>query len=850
MLIRRFLLSLALCGTLVAAFAVSTASAATPANSLGAPAGVAQELTPWFPSPTSKNLDFYRADIAPLSDPNAPEITDFSCNYPASNYSGQPMSTPGHPITAGTLAELKKIFTKARETYDTAIEKKGLTMSLFLKSQTTGADAAAPPVRDLITVTTNPALLTSSVPFGCDAGELSNFPEADLGFGKLISDTDQWITNLVLWIPGETTLFAYNLVESRAFAYAFWTPHSERGDLMFSGSQFACKGASTNSDWCTASGQARGFSKSALTAKEVPKWVQLSIFFQWLLGATYFVLLAAMALIYMSRANHRSTFTIVTMVPRLLFSIGLTVTAMFLMGGMITFSNYLVQALFGLGDSGSIRGVREVFFSIGDITGTGTSTIGTGFLQIGLMAIATVYLAKFLIFALFRQLVLVILIAVAPLACFCLIHPKMKEHFFRYLRAFGAILAAPVIMALILKIGLSLNPAINNVESGNSDITENITGSLFGALMLLVTFFFMAKVPKLTVAAVRNRGVSEGMGGKLGKSASKIGQIVMPANPAIGAALMAGGALSQAGSRGSARITGGMAKLIPDQKVRGAVSGPAQPGVLSRLAATQTVGDAQSRGMGRLLNPAMSEDGAKGLGGTLKLAAGAAVATGLASALPNPKMEGELAKWKSIQNARLGLREISNRVASKLLADESLALKRARDGWNEKQMGKEFDEQEWLDTVYRAPKMQVTSSVQNVLDAKGEYVIGPDGQRRTRLVDVAGQGNARAIQKRVGATRKWYASYEPEARTGAPAGPGTPPPPAPPLPPTSPPGAPRPVPPVSVPAAAHQQARPAPPARTQPAQPPVSPPVSAANVRADIEQPTNWSGPPVDRPRS
>lgn len=732
---------------LVVGFLLAPSAAWAAGNPLGVDPAAAKEFQPYYGGSTSSSgIQHYRVQWTPLSTNNAPEILDFGCNYPPGSgvYSGQ-------PVPGSALVFLKAEFSELRDKdgddndYNDIQESEGTdAAAAWLSGQTRelkNSSSTPAGAKPLITVTGDIGALTSAVPFGCGLGELDNIPSADqLTFGNLVRHTDRFITSLVLFIPGDITKAVYEVVEPRALAYTFWTPHSERGDLMFVSAGFACKGTPTTynpetkkdedvlsdaqrqalrqaqADSCNASGQALGFTRSNNNATEAPKWVKLSLFFQWLLGATYFVILAGGAIIYMSRATHRSSYTVVTMAPRLLLSIGITVLLTWLMGSAITLSNLFVQSLFSMQDVGSIRGIKEIFFQVGDIFGI--NTIGGGVMQIALMAMATYYLVRFLLFALWRQLALILLIVVAPFAAFCLIHPNLQHHFGRFVRAFAAILAAPWIMALILKLGLAINPAVGRyAEGGNSVVTplDNVTSTIFGALLLLITFHAMVRVQKLMKAAAKGQPVSAGLMGRAGKLTKGLAPVAgIIGTPLAGAAVGALGSGMSAAGGASDRVNRGMAALIPDQKTRTTLRAPAgKPSMFQRLADSELAGGvagkpgeaaaAKALGFGaKALESAEAARGEGGFKGGVKalpaalLGAGALAAGGVIGGQfgGNNRTQQSFRQFQRAQITSRGLKEITVAKAMKMLDEQNRAMAAARS--EAEGAGREFNEDAWL----------------------------------------------------------------------------------------------------------------------------------------------------------
>lgn len=789
----------------------------------------ANNYGPWLPDPGSPgSANYYQVDLAPLSSQANPEITDFGCNYSGEGANGQGFGTyKGFPIPRNTITYIKTKFAAMRAAYNDALSsgkiyagdeslggpypsltsyqtRKSVLATKQLQLQlawvkridmpqvlgTAQGAAAANLLPDSGTIS-NPSQLATYVPVGCDLGEFDSLTSTDnMGFGTLVSNPAKWLTSVILYIPGQIAVGGYKTVEPWALAYTFWTPHSERGDLMFYSAGFSCKGgqspgaAAVN---CSADGSPLGYNaKNAQQGHRPPIWVRLAMFFTWLLSATYFIILAGGAIIYMSRANHKSSFTIVQLIPRLILSMLLTIFLTYLMGVAITLSNTIIQMLFGMNDIGSIRGIHQVFFTMGDMfNGNALSAVGdftAGMMEIGLLAVAGYYLLRFILFSLWRQIALVVLIVIAPFACFCIITPRLQEHFNKWMRAFVVLISAPLVMALILKLGLAINPAIilyNNGGYAGSSVINNSATAFLGALMLIITFHMMARIPKIAKAAIKGKPIGAGLLGKMGSLGKTAGSLVMPFNPAIGAALMAGGAAAGGVGNASAGVSRGMAKLIPNAKVRATTTAPpaAKRGMSSRILEAEVVGEVAGGFGTKALGYGAGKMAGGGAGATTGGAAGGAAAGGLlgkakalgakalgsgsfavgAAALMathnNPRTKEKMAQHVQLVHAEHGLKKVEINVAMRLMNNQVKAVADGRAKY-----GANFDEDRFLHEVYWAKSGHKPSGT---------------------FKDEKPMARPRLIKKGMGPYAQWYAvsSSSPESPLAAPGRPAGPKPP-------------------------------------------------------------------------
>ena len=185
-------------------------------------------------------------------------------------------------------------------------------------SSSNPADPAAPnpALAALIdTSVTIPVNLAQNVPQGCGLNPISS---PGLHFIQIITDTGTFFTNLLLYFPSQVAQKGYNFLQPMAFLYTFWTPHTERGDTIFN-VQTAC--ATPNNDSCT-NGVPLGFSKNnqsgANLATNMPWYISIAIFLQWLISGFYFVILFAAAVLHMIRGKKSTQLNVLTLVPRLI----------------------------------------------------------------------------------------------------------------------------------------------------------------------------------------------------------------------------------------------------------------------------------------------------------------------------------------------------------------------------------------------------------------------------------------------------------------------------------------------------------------------------------------------------
>lgn len=453
------------------------------------------------------------------------------------------------------------------------------------------------------TPTNDPVQLDSLVPFNCQLNEFANDNSA-LNLHNLLHHPAEWLSNLFAYIPGLIVKGIYGTVEPIAFKYAFWTPHSERGDTIFN-STLDCSSKQqqtaadlspqadaalqesllSNKTWCgrdPSTGQvtSQGFSSNRLMIgtknyNQMPSWIRYSIMAQWLVSATYFIVLFGGAIIFMFRGHRRTAYNVMHMIPRLILAVFLTVFSNWGIGLIISLSNMLVVNLFGSnGDVSSLRALRDVITNMGAFGGGGGSGLGatdalTSWIQVFVVGAADWFLAIVAIASVLRQLLLVVLIIAAPVACFALIHQRWEQKFKDYIRILMIVVAMPPAMALVLKVGLALNPAVSKVAGGEN---AGFKLGFFGAVMAVVTFALIGKIPKIAWAGIKG-GPMLGGGGAMGKMVQRMGKAAMPFAPWLGTAMQYTGAGMSRAGQGLDRVAAHAATLAPDQKIRASHAG-------------------------------------------------------------------------------------------------------------------------------------------------------------------------------------------------------------------------------------------------------------------------------------
>jgi hypothetical protein len=150
-------------------------------------------------------------------------------------------------------------------------------------------------------------------------------------------------------------------------------------------------------------------------------------------------------------------------------------------------------------------------------------------------------------------------------------NPRWQHHFSRYWRAVIAVIFTPPAMALVLKVGITINPIV--AANGNISGTMGVTG----LLLLVATLWAVNKTMRIGYAVARNNPAL--VGGMTGKALGQVGSMASlaaatgVAGPFGTAMLKGGGALASGAGRLNAAGDGMTAKLVPQGTMLGAGGG-------------------------------------------------------------------------------------------------------------------------------------------------------------------------------------------------------------------------------------------------------------------------------------
>lgn len=449
-----------------------------------------------------------------------------------------------------------------------------------------GALSAAPPelqkkIVDLIDwAAENPLLLGSPsgpndqsyIPEGCALGEIGT---SDVSFSDFMSDPTGALTSIFFGITAKPINFLYQKFFPYAWRYTFWTPHSERGDYFWDQS-LSCSPTDPNTDDTCQGGAPLGFDKSNLDkVDDDGRWyVSIAELLQWLISGTYFLILFTAAVLYIFRGNRATSMNVITLIPKLLLSIIVTISLSFVVGGVISFANMITQGIFDTNDTATIGLMNTMLLDAGFAVGS-DSDILTQIVEIIVGACVFWFSVIFIISALLRQVLLIVLIIVGPLAAFCLINDRWRPRFNQWVRALLVVAFMPVVMAFILKIGISINPALANPKEPQFGGVAGIVGMF----LIIATLWAMARVVRagFSMLGASNQslfGRFSRSGGSLLRSAGMMGAKAGGPVGIIGGGL-AIGAGSALGAAGAASSLGDKAtgRFVPSGRAGGGPSG-------------------------------------------------------------------------------------------------------------------------------------------------------------------------------------------------------------------------------------------------------------------------------------
>lgn len=416
------------------------------------------------------------------------------------------------------------------------------------------------------------ALNWNKIPDGCLDAEFNSFN--DVGLSDLWDSPTTFVNELVVNGLLKTVSAVYEGVSEPAYKWAFVTPHTERGDLMWD-LEDNCADQDRKTNFCQG-GTPLGFNKNNVSDKgDRPFYIDAAAAMGWLTTGLYFIILFAAAIVFMFRGNRSQTLNLMKLGPRILLALLLTIAAPFVIGAAITASNYSVNAFLSFAGADVMSTFNLILSLAGFLVDPPSSPLTPEdyFMSIInlLVAIVATFAAVLMFFgSLLRQLILIVLIILSPIAIFCSISDTWRPKFIRWMRALGVVIFLPVATAMVLTIGMVINPLSGSTGSEyvngsgfGSQVAElvgvsggTVKGTI-GVMMVLLTALAMALVLKSGLSvAITNKSLTSNMGRAL-----QIAAPMAAAIPGVGvggvAALNKLGGTMTSSDRGSASLIPG-----------------------------------------------------------------------------------------------------------------------------------------------------------------------------------------------------------------------------------------------------------------------------------------------------
>lgn len=313
-----------------------------------------------------------------------------------------------------------------------------------------------------------------------------------------------FLIDQVLYVPGRLAASSFEFVQPYAFSYTFWTPHTERADLLWDAPEDCRQDPGfldrrERADGCVR-GEALGWTASGYEDRGERSWfIVAAQILQWLISGTYMLILFSAAIVYMFRGHRYQHMHVLRILPRIILSIILTLFAGVILGAAISLSNMAVGTIFEWNATRPLGSLNSILLQAGNITG-GPDLVQR-LVELGTSVAAVFFYIVFILFSLARQIALVGLVILAPLAAMTLIVPRWRVYFRTYVRIFAVCLIVPVALAFVLKIGMSINPLVLDPEGayGNPE-------GFLGLLLLLVTFWIMYRVIRFSFEYAKTGG--------------------------------------------------------------------------------------------------------------------------------------------------------------------------------------------------------------------------------------------------------------------------------------------------------------------------------------------------------
>lgn len=495
--------------------------------------------------------------------------------------------------------------------------------------------------------------------------------------------------------------FLYNLVSPIVWKIGFFTPHVERGETLIQVMQwdatcFVSVGLAEDS----CKNKSLGFDPENIDDAKIEEvgWIKASKVVRLLVTTTYFLIIAWAALVHVARPQRKGSWNLYTKLPQVILATVLVLAMPPLLGMGVTLSNQMTKAAFegAFGTCGSSDGLaacsvqdqtNRVVSNSGSLLqiegGSGERTVASqsaswlgGFfsgpmvLRLIAMTFVAWALASVALYAVIRQILLILLIITLPLAATALIDEKWKHNFQLWLKILLACLAAPPLMAIIGAVMFSVNP-LNNPDVTNT----SIGGRVLGLVLFVVTIYAMAAVSgalrKWAFGGGRQSLASRMWSSATGGNAARAARAKAVGQNGIGGKMF-GGARTPI-SAGSSSAERAMSQATSSSHMESSASvvketmqglaGKSTVGKLALGAGAIATGGAAGYGLAQLGSGAAGAAGAAGAGGVGTAGAGADAAGSQIFGRLQGNLNGDTASAGAINGPNLGTAELRGRGA-------------------------------------------------------------------------------------------------------------------------------------------------------------------------------------------
>jgi len=437
----------------------------------------------------------------------------------------------------------------------------------------------------------------------------------------LFKEPARFIVQLIAFIPTTIATLTYSLISYPAFGLLLSTPHSERGDTIFNSFSYQAANGATGHSKLRALVGSSGQTNSAVSnqkicntsAKKYTKtdaelgfacqnlnqgnqnsntWIGIANGLRSTLSAIYGIIVISVALIYLFRRNAQSQYNLKVVMPRLFFAVLLSVTAPYLIGAVISISNFILQSILSVQQGSLPAELHRAVVGLMNMQ-WGSSAVnfgGIGEAMISIMvpmfvlSFFSMCLCYFIFIAIAKQIALAALIIMTPVACLSFVFRDSGKNILAlWAKGIVAISAIPVAVASVLVLGIQVSNVFWNPDTAGGGMTGLVNTNPFGtsasagaagmatgflhsiSKLLAVAVLCVAMVMAMKMIGKLRKWVTGSKTGMVGRgmgTAVKIGGLAAAGVATAGGSVAAAGLISSAtGAVGNRMREGG-----PDRK--------------------------------------------------------------------------------------------------------------------------------------------------------------------------------------------------------------------------------------------------------------------------------------------